>query len=133
MVNMHGAKLGTTVQRRYRLARVQDFQRIETLAQRMELVTFRVAELDDETARDLRSIIFSTDSDSLHFPDGLDRATAAILLEVMKDMLHQSYVRYGRLRKALKMRQLFADPDSAEESAATKVTSLRSKLPTGTG
>ena len=41
----------------------------------------QVAELDEATTRDLRSIIFSTDSDSLRFAEGLDKATAAILME----------------------------------------------------
>jgi hypothetical protein len=94
----------------------------------------RVAELDDATTNDLRSIIFSTDSDSLRFPDGLDRATAAILLEIMKDMLHQTYVRYGRLQKALKMRRLFADQDYEYESSKDpKIASLNQNRPTGTG
>jgi len=94
----------------------------------------RVAELDDATAHDLRSIIFSSDSDSLSFPDGLDRATAAILMEIMKDMLHQTYVRYGRLQKALKMRRLFADQSYDEDGAADpKITSLNQNRPTGTG
>jgi len=94
----------------------------------------RVAELDEATTQDLRSIIFSTDSDSLLFPNGLNRATAAILLEVMKDMLHQTYVRYGRLQKALKMRQLFADQGFDDgNSTDPKIASLNQKRPTGTG
>ena len=94
----------------------------------------RVAELDDATTQDLRSIIFSTDSDSLHFPHGLNRATAAVLLEVMKDMLHQTYVRYGRLQKALKMRRLFADQGFDDDSSTDpKIASLDRKRPTGTG
>jgi hypothetical protein len=94
----------------------------------------QVAELDDATIHDLRSIIFSTDSDSLRFPDGLDKATAAILMEIMKDMLQQTYVRYGRLQKALKMRRLFADQGYEDGSAAdSKITSLNQGRPTGTG
>ncbi len=38
--------LGATRQRRYRLAGIQDPQWIETLAQRVKLVTFRIAELN---------------------------------------------------------------------------------------
>lgn len=94
----------------------------------------RVAELDDATTRNIRSIIFSTDSDSLRFTDGLDRATAAILLEIMKDMLHQTYVRYGRLQKALKMRKLFADRSfDGDNTTDPKITSLQRNRPTGTG
>ena len=93
----------------------------------------QVAELDEATTRDLRSIIFSTDSDSLRFAEGLDKATAAILMEIMKDMLHQTYVRYGRLQKALKMRRLFADQGyEADSSADSKITSLDRGRPTGT-
>ena len=94
----------------------------------------QVAELDDATTHDLRSIIFSTDSDSLRFAEGLDKATAAILMEIMKDMLHQTYVRYGRLQKALKMRRLFADQGyEGDSSPDSKITSLDRGRPTGTG
>jgi hypothetical protein len=89
-----------------------------------------LANIDENILCRVRSIIFDADSDSLYFPDGIDRGTAAIVLETMKDVLHQSYIRHGRLRKALQMRQFFA----GEARDSTKITSLKShKRPTGTG
>lgn len=71
----------------------------------------RIAELDDDVAEKLRNILFDNDASSLYFPGGLDKVTAAVLVEVMKDVLHQSYIRHARLRKVLTMRKFFADPD----------------------
>jgi hypothetical protein len=48
----------------------------------------------------------------------LDRGTAAILLEVMKDLLHQTYIRHGRLSKALGMRRFFADREATADNFA---------------
>ena len=70
-----------------------------------------LAELDEAHFSPVREIIFG-DRDE-HLP-GLDRATAAVLLETMKDLLHQCYVRGGRLKKALRMRKLFAGQEDAD-------------------
>jgi hypothetical protein len=41
-------------------------------------------------------------------PPSLDRVQAAILLETVKDLLYQAYIRGEKLRRVLKMRRLFA-------------------------
>jgi hypothetical protein len=39
----------------------------------------------------------------------LNRAQAGILLEVMKDMFYQCFVRRGKLTRAIKVRRFFVD------------------------
>ncbi len=74
-----------------------------------------LAGLDDDTYRLVRRIVFDHGSDAL--PPVPDRLQAAVLLETMKDLLYQSYVRGARLRKALRMRRLFAgDTGTAAQS-----------------
>ena len=63
-----------------------------------------LAGIDDLAHRNIRNTLFDTDS----IPEQLDRETAAVLLEAMKDVLHQSYIRRGVLRKKLRMRRFFA-------------------------
>ncbi len=67
-----------------------------------------LAELDDDSMATVQDILFDTRADTIYQSGQLDRGTAAILLEVMKDVLHQVYIRRGRLSKALRMRQFFA-------------------------
>jgi hypothetical protein len=78
----------------------------------------RIAELDDDVAANVRRIIFDRDASSIYFPAGLDKVTAAVLVELMKDVLHQSYIRHARLRKVLTMRQFFADPGDVPDAEA---------------
>ena len=58
--------------------------------------------------RDIRNILFDTEPTSLYHPQGISRETAAVLLETMKDILQQAYVRRAVLREKLRMRRFFA-------------------------
>jgi hypothetical protein len=84
-----------------------------------------LAELDDAEMTTVQDILFDSRPDSIYRGD-LDRGSAAILLEVMKDLLHQTYIRRGRLGKALKMRQFFARRDDLNNDDTTRqsVTNL---------
>ncbi len=55
----------------------------------------------------------------------LGEVEAAVLLETMKDMLYQSYVRAGKLRSTLRMRKYFADPAAAEQEDSLIVRAMR--------
>jgi hypothetical protein len=68
----------------------------------------QLANIDDQMYRDIRNILFDTESTSLYHPDGVDRETAAVLLETMKDILQQAYIRRALLREKLRMRRFFA-------------------------
>ena len=67
-----------------------------------------LAGIDDFVYRDIRDVLFDTGNNSLHFTDGMDRETAVILLETVKEILHQAYIRRALLRKKLRMRRYFA-------------------------
>ena len=64
-----------------------------------------IAEIDDDSFEPIKKVLFDTaDEDSLPI---LNRAQAGVLLEVLKDMLYQSFVRRGKLTRAIKVRRLF--------------------------
>jgi hypothetical protein len=64
-----------------------------------------LAELDDEIFADLRSVLFGTDSDPWPNHPHLDAERAGILLEVMRDLLYQTFVRKARLMQAVNLRR----------------------------
>jgi hypothetical protein len=68
-----------------------------------------MADLDASTFIDIKRIIFGSDNDP--YPDlpTLDDQQAGMLVEVVKDLLYQVYVRKGRLQQAMMMRRFFAD------------------------
>jgi hypothetical protein len=65
--------------------------------------------IDAETYQLLKAVIFGTAADSRPEPPALDANGAAVVLEVMKDLLYEAYVRRGRLQQALLMRKFLAD------------------------
>jgi hypothetical protein len=79
-----------------------------------------MAELDHETFNLLKKIVFGNDADQHPSMPTLDARYAGILLEVMKDLLYQAYVRRGKLQQAMMVRRFFV-----EEGARNKVTPLK--------
>jgi len=72
-----------------------------------------LAELDDDTFASLRAVLFGNDNDPWpHQPD-LNAERAGILLEVMRDLLYQTFVRKARLVQAMTFRR-FVAPNQAE-------------------
>jgi hypothetical protein len=64
-----------------------------------------LAELDDDTFTTLRAVLFGSDSDPWpHQPD-INAERAGILLEVMRDLLYQTFVRKARLLQAMRLRR----------------------------
>jgi hypothetical protein len=78
----------------------------------------RLAEIEDRTFAVVKQVIFGSDSDPKPNLPRLDNYQAGVLLEVMKDLLYQAYVRRGRLQQAMMVRRYFA------EEAGSKVTPL---------
>lgn len=64
----------------------------------------RIGGVDDALAQAVETILFGG---SAKLPE-MDADHAAVLVEVIKDMLYQWYVRTAKLRAALKMRRYFA-------------------------
>jgi hypothetical protein len=78
-----------------------------------------MAEVDSETFADIKTILFSRDGESASPMPQPDAYQAGVLLEVMKDMLYQVYIRKGRMQQAMMVRRFFAD-----EAAGNNVTPL---------
>jgi hypothetical protein len=64
-----------------------------------------IADIDSETFAPIKKVLFETrEEEDLPM---LSRAQAGILLEIMKDMFYQCFVRRGKLTRAIKVRQFF--------------------------
>ncbi len=72
-----------------------------------------LAELDDDNFANLRAVLFGTDSDPWPHQPSLDAERAGILLEVMRDLLYQTFVRKARLLQAMTFRKYVAPPTEA--------------------
>jgi hypothetical protein len=67
-----------------------------------------LAELDDDSFSALRAVLFGSDSDPWPNQPELDSERAGILLEVMRDLLYQTFVRKARLLQAMTFRKFMA-------------------------
>lgn len=67
-----------------------------------------IAELDDVSFGVLRAVLFGSDSDPWPNQPALGAEPAGILLEVMRDLLYQTFVRKARLRQAMTFRKFVA-------------------------
>jgi hypothetical protein len=72
-----------------------------------------LAELDDETFTTLRAVLFGSDSDPWPHQPYITAERAGILLEVMRDLLYQTFVRKARLLQAMTFRK-YVVPNQAE-------------------
>jgi hypothetical protein len=68
-----------------------------------------MASIDEQTFGVVKHVIFGTDADLRPAPPLLDSYQSGVLLEAMKDLLHQAYVRKGRLQQAMMVRRFFSD------------------------
>lgn len=69
------------------------------------MVAQDIAGIDDESFAPIKSVLFgSGQHEDLPL---LNRAQAGILLEVLKDMFYQCFVRRGKLTRAIKVRRFF--------------------------
>jgi hypothetical protein len=64
-----------------------------------------LAELADDSFAILRAVLFGSDSDPWPHQPTLDAESAGILLEVMRDLLYQTFVRKARLMQAMTFRK----------------------------
>ncbi len=72
-----------------------------------------LAELDDDTFSALRGVLFGSDADPWPHQPQINAERAGILLEVMRDLLYQTFVRKARLLQAMTFRK-FVAPSQAE-------------------
>src|SRR6201996_1000064 len=89
-----------------------------------ELNTTRdLAGLTAETYGKLKTILFGTEADPRPNPPLIDGYEAGIVLEVLKDILYETYVRRGKLRKAILVRRFFLDETAANLAPVHPATS----------
>ena len=72
-----------------------------------------LADLDDDTFSILRAVLFGSDSDPWPNQPNLTSEHAGVLLEVMRDLLYQTFVRKARLIQAVTFRR-FVAPNHVE-------------------
>ena len=78
----------------------------------------RLAELDDESFAIVKRVLFENDGPGRPGLPVIESYQASVLLEVIKDLLYQAYVRRGRLQQAMMVRRYFG------EGSQSKVTPL---------
>lgn len=93
---------------------------LEDLGERSRLRIFdqvaevrTLADLDEATFTAIRGVLFEGEAGRT-LPPLLTRVEAAVLVETMKDLLYQAYVRRAKLRQALRMRRYFAEPEQQQ-------------------
>ena len=68
-----------------------------------------MAQVDGASFTLIKRVIFGNDADPAGGVPLLDDDRAGLLVEVMKDLLYQAYVRKGRLQQAMLVRRFFSD------------------------
>jgi hypothetical protein len=81
-----------------------------------------LASIDPDDFAIVRHIIFDLRLDSPAEPPVIDGEIAAILVETMKDILYQMYVRKGRLQQALQLRRFFVQESKSVSTESGDVT-----------
>lgn len=76
----------------------------------------RVCDVDTPTMNTVTAVLFGDDED----PPAVTHDEAAVLVEALKDLFYQSYVRSAKLRAAMRMRRFFA----GESASNGKVTPI---------
>ena len=80
------------------------------------MVAQDIAEIDDETFAPIKRVLFGAGQhEDLPL---LNRAQAGILLEVLKDMFYQCFVRRGKLTRAIKVRRFFVTENNSKLQSA---------------
>ena len=80
------------------------------------MVAQEIAGIDDESFAPIKSVLFgSAQHEDLPL---LTHAQAGILLEVLKDMFYQCFVRRGKLTRAIKVRRFFVSENNDNLASA---------------
>ncbi len=77
----------------------------------------RIGEVDETTSNVLETVLFGAGEE----PPELEAQAAAVLIEVVKDLLYQGYVRTAKLKAAMKMRRFFAGETSSKVTSIDRV------------
>lgn len=74
------------------------------------MVAQRIADIDDDLFDAVKRVIF----DRSEPPPILNRSQSGVLLEILKDLYYQCFVRRGKLNRAIKVRRLFVAEAGSE-------------------
>ena len=77
------------------------------------MVAQEIAGIDDQAFEPVKQVLFESGMDM----PVLNRAQAGVLLEVMKDMFYQCFVRRGKLTRAIKVRRFFVEDGNGSLTA----------------
>jgi len=77
-----------------------------------------MAGIAPEAYAKIKNILFGAETDPRPNPPPLDGYEAGVVLEVIKDLLYEAYVRKGKLQQAMMVRRFFLD------ETATNLTAL---------
>jgi hypothetical protein len=80
-----------------------------------------MASLDNDCFTLVKKVLFDNDAELASIPE-LTGPQAGMLLEIMKDLLYQCYVRRGKLQRAMRMRRFFAEERSNNVTPLKAVT-----------
>ncbi len=83
-----------------------------------------LAEIDINHFTTVKRVLFGTDSDPAPSLPLIDEEQAGLLVEVVKDLLYQTYVRKARLQQALLLRRGWSEPSSDRIAAHTETSDL---------
>lgn len=100
---------------------------LEDLGERSRLRIFdqvaevrMMAEIDDATFDAIRRVLFEGEPARGQPAPPLNRIQAAVLLETMKDLLYQTYVRRAKFQQALRLRHFPSDPAAPSRPSPAK-------------
>jgi len=68
-----------------------------------------MAEIDADTFNVVKKVLFNSDADAWPSMPEVGPYESGVLLELVKDMLYEAYVRKGKLQQAMMVRRFFAE------------------------
>lgn len=86
-----------------RLAVALGNSKMENIFDSLFRESIALGEIDDSTAATLHAVLFGEEAEP-----AIDADQAAILIEIVKDMFQQRYIRTAKLKRAIQMRRFFA-------------------------
>lgn len=81
-----------------------------------------MAEIDDDTFAVVKRVVYGGESIGWSPLPLVDAYQSGVLLETMKDLLHQTYVRRGRLQQAMMVRRYFNEESTGRITRFPKAT-----------
>ncbi len=72
----------------------------------------------------MKSVLFGAELDARSAAPLLDGYEAGIMLEVVKDLLYEAYVRKGKLQQAIMVRRFFLDETGTRQRHADHLREL---------